>query len=149
MRKSMPDKERPFRLGGMGIVAPLAFVAGTWIVYWTGWTIDSMLIGMVLGSLVLYFAFMDKSAESIARLKRDWKSGVWVIVYYLFIGVMTRIGSFGPMKHPLIPGPWWDSLVVAIGALVFYYWGVASRLKEPDFATDDEADMALERVAEV
>lgn len=147
MRKSAPDHPRVFRLGGMGIIAPLAFIAGTWIVYWTGWTIDSELIAMILGSLILYFAFMDKGPESIARLKRDWKSGIWVICYYLFIGVMTRIGSFGPMKHPVIPGPWVDSLVVAVGAIVFFYWGVASRLKVPDFATDDESDLSNHSVA--
>lgn len=147
MRKSAPDHPRHFRLSGMGIIAPLAFIAGTWIVYWTGWTIDSELIAMVLGSLVLYFAFMDKGPASITRMKRDWKSGVWVICYYLFIGVMTRIGSFGPMKTPLIPGPWVDSLVVAAGAIVFFYWGVASRLKTPDFATDDESDLSVHEAA--
>lgn len=147
LRRTAKDIKRPFRLGGMGIIAPLAFIAGSWIVYWSGWTVDSIIISLTLGSLVLYFAFMDRNDQTRAQLKRDWKSGIWVIVYYIFLGVMSRIGSFGPMKHPLINGPWIDTLVIAIGALVFYYWGVASALKVPDFSSDDETDTAGLEVA--
>ncbi|MDP9727556.1 APC family permease [Alicyclobacillus tolerans] len=149
MRRAAPELKRPFRLGGMSIIAPLAFIAGSWIVYWTGWTVDKLLISMTIGSLVLYLAFMDKGPDSITRLKRDWKSGIWVIVYYLFLGVMSYIGSFGPLKKPIIPGPWWDSIVVGVGSLVFYYWGVASRLRVPDFSTDKEAEEIGELAVEV
>lgn len=140
LRRTAKDARRPFRLGGMGIIAPLAFIAGSWIVYWSGWGVDKIIISMTLGSLVLYFAFMDRDDKSRAHLRRDWKSGIWVIVYYIFLGVMSRIGSYGPMKNPIVTGPWLDTGIVAIGAIIFFYWGVASALKEPDFSTDDETD---------
>ncbi len=140
LRKSAPDHPRPFKLGGLGIIGPLAFIAGSWIVYWSGWTIDRLLIGLTLGSLILYFAFMDRDAETLARVKRDWRAAIWVIVYYLFMGVMTYIGSFGPLKHPIIPGPYIDSLVVGVAALIFYYWGVASALPQALVTSDPEEE---------
>lgn len=138
LRRTAPDHPRPFKLGGYKIIAPLAFVAGTWIVYWSGWTTDRILIALTLGSLILYFAFMDRDKDSLARLKRDWKSGFWVVVYYIVMAILSYIGSFGPLKTPLIPGPWIDSIVVGIISLVFYYWGVASRLPQAVITTDAE-----------
>ncbi len=143
LRRTAADHPRPFKLGGLQIIAPLAFVAGTWIVYWSGWTVDRLLIGLTLSSLILYFAFMDRDQASIARLQRDWKSAIWVIVYYIWMGVMSYIGSFGPLKHPLIPGPWLDSIVVGVLALVFYYWGVASRLPQAQVTADAEESVEI------
>ncbi len=146
LRLSAADHPRPFKLGGSGIIAPLAFVAGTWIVYWSGWTIDRLLIALTLGSLILYFAFMDRDDESLARVKRDWKAAIWVIGYYLFIAVMTYIGSFGPMKNPILHGPWTDSIVVGVLALIFYYWGVASRLAKANITLESEEEFKEESV---
>lgn len=142
MRKTNPDTKRPFFLRASSVLAPLAFIGATWIIYWSGWEIDSLLIGLVFGSLVLYFAFTDR-AEFRGKMARDWKSGIWLIVYYIFILVMTHIGSFGPKGvKPLIPDPW-DSIIVAIGAIILYYWGVASRLPKPEIDTDDDDDDLL------
>lgn len=136
LRKTSPEMHRPFRLKGMSIISPLAFIGATWIIYWSGWSTDSLLIGLVIGSLILYFAFLDRR-ESAEKLKAQWKSGIWLIVYYIFIFVMARIGSFGPSgSKPIIPDPW-DSLIVAVGAIILYYWGVASRMPEPVFDTDE------------
>lgn len=149
LRKSAADHPRPFKLGGSGIIAPLAFVTGTWIVYWSGWGVDHLLILMTLGSLVLYFAFMERDEASMARVKRDWKAAIWVIAYYLFIGVITYLGSFGPLKHPVIPGPYIDSLVVAVAALIFYYWGVASALPQALVTSDPEEEDAVLEAGEI
>lgn len=141
LRKTAPDHPRPFKLGGHQIIGPIAFIAGTWIVFWSGWTVDRILISLTLGSLILYFAFMDKGPDSLARLKRDWKSGIWLICYYIVMGIMSYIGgTFGPMKHPLIPGPVTDSIVVAVLSLIFFYWGVASRLPQAEVTTDTEEE---------
>lgn len=142
MRKTSSNIKRPFYLRGASIIAPLAFIGATWIIYWSGWSTDSLLIGLVLGSLILYFAFMDREGFR-DKLKSDWKSGVWLVVYYVFILVMTRLGSFGPSGvKPVIPDPW-DSLIVAAGAIILYYWGVASRLPQPEIDFDDDEDEAL------
>lgn len=142
LRKTSPDMHRPFRLRGMSVISLLAFIGSSWIIYWSGWSTDSLLIGLVIGSLVLYFAFMDR-AESHAQLKAQWKSGIWLIVYYIFIFVMSRLGSFGPSgTKPVIPNPW-DSLIVAVGAIILYFWGIASRLPQPEFDEDESEDVSV------
>ncbi|MCL6452060.1 MAG: APC family permease [Alicyclobacillus sp.] len=147
LRKTDPDMPRPFRLKAVHAVALLAFIFATWIIYWSGWQTDVLLIGLTLGSLVLYLAFMDHQ-ERYQKLKHDWKSGIWLIVYYIFILVMTRIGAFGPtdakgVVHPIIPSPW-DTVIVAIGAIILFYWGIASRLPKSEIdPEDDEEDKSL------
>ncbi|MCL6632396.1 MAG: APC family permease [Alicyclobacillus herbarius] len=142
LRRTSPDIHRPFRLAGLSVIAPLAFIAGSFIIYWGGWNNNSILIGMTLASLVLYFAFMDRDASWHQKLKSEWRAGIWLVVYYVFMMVMSYIGSFGPMKQPIIPYGW-DLLVVAIGALLIYYWAVASALPQPVIDSDDEEDLAV------
>lgn len=144
LRKSMPNLKRPFTLQGAAIINPLAFVAATLIIYWSGWSTDLLLIGLTLGALILYFAFMDRDAETRSKIGAHWKAGAWLVVYYLFVLVMSYYGSFGPLKNPIVPGPYLDSVVVVIGGLIFYYWGVGSALPKPSFETDDESDPELE-----
>ncbi|QQE78300.1 APC family permease [Alicyclobacillus sp. SO9] len=147
MRKTNPDMPRPFMLKGWKFWSPVAFIFATWIIYWSGFTIDALLVSMTMGSLILYFAFMDRDKEWHKKLKTEWKAAVWLIVYYIFIFGMTRIGSFGPVGkdgkvHALIGSPW-DTLIVAGAALLFYYWGVASALPQAQIDTDDEEDEVM------
>lgn len=141
LRKTLPDLVRPYRLKGVHIIAPLAFLAASWIIYWAGWQTDSLLIGFTLASLILYFAFMDRDAQTRSQLRSDWKNGLWLIVYYVFIGVMSFLGSFTNTKvySIVIPAPW-DTIVVGVGSLIFYYWGVASALRVPRITDADEAE---------
>lgn len=37
LRKTKPDLPRVYRLPAAGILAPLAFVCASWIIYWAGW----------------------------------------------------------------------------------------------------------------
>lgn len=144
LRKTSPGMDRPFFLKGMRIISPLAFIAASWIIYWSGWSTDSLIIGLTLGSLILYFAFMDRNKNWREKLKVEWKAGIWLVVYYVFMLVMSRLGSFVPKNmNPIIPGPW-DTIIVAIGAIILYYWGVASALRKPIIDTDDEDDPVVE-----
>ncbi|QQE77170.1 APC family permease [Alicyclobacillus sp. SO9] len=147
LRKSSPDLPRPFKLKGWKFWSPVAFIFATWIIYWSGWTTDALLITMSLASLVLYFAFMDRDASWHQKLKTEWKAAAWLIVYFFFILVMERLGSFGPTGadgkiHAYIASPW-DTLIVGAGAIVIYYWAVASALPQPQIDTDDEEDEAM------
>lgn len=141
LRKTSPDMERPFYLKGMAIISPLAFLFATWIIFWSGWNTDSLIIGVSLGSLILYFAFMDRNQDWRDKMKRDWKSGAWLVVYYLFMLVMSRLGSFGLSKNmqAVIHSPW-DTITVGVGAIILYYWGINSGLKEPEIDSDDPDD---------
>lgn len=143
LRKRAPDLERPFYLKGMNWLSPLAFIAATLIAYWSGWSVLSLLIILIVSSLVLYFAFADKDESIGKNVREDFRSAIWMFGYYIFMLVLSYFGSFGPvneageMPHKVIAGPW-DSIIAALGSLVFYYWGVNSALKEPRITADEE-----------
>lgn len=134
-RKTRPDMARPFKLKGMSWISPLAFIAASLIAYWSGWSTLVLLIPITVGSLVLYFAFVDKDEKFRKNLKEDFRSCIWLFVYYAFMMVISYLGSFGPGK--VIPGPW-DTVIAGLGSLVFFYWGVGSALKEPRITTDED-----------
>ena len=127
LRRTMPDLPRPFRLGGLGFIAPAAFVIASLIIYWSGWSISSIVEVFILIGVLLYgygaSSFADDTAIYGGRYLR---SGIWLVAYILFILAMTAFGSknFGAPVH-VIPYPL-DVLVVIAGSLVFYYWAVAS-----------------------
>jgi hypothetical protein len=126
--------KRPFVLKPLHIISPLAFIAATLVIYWSGWDVVSMLVAILFGSLVLYFAFADKRISK-EQIKTDFLSSLWLFGYYIFIFVMSYLGSFGPNKY--IPAPW-DTIITAVGVLAFYYWGVASALPKARIGEDDE-----------
>lgn len=143
LRKTSPDMQRPFFLKGSRLLSPLAFIAASLIIFWSGWTTNLEILGITLVSIVLYFAFMDR--EGIRdRIKSDWKSGSWLVFYFIFMLIISRLGNYQLPNgaKPIIASPW-DSLIVVIGALIFYYWGVNSAMVEPEIDDDDESDAEL------
>jgi hypothetical protein len=66
----------------------------------------------------------------------DWKSAVWLPVWLLGLGIISWQGQFSGQSSgtPLSPHNtgnipfWWDVLIVAVFALVIYYWAMATRL---------------------
>ena len=134
LRKSNPDLKRPFVLKPLHIISPLAFIAATLVIYWSGWDVVAMLVGILIGSLVLYFAFADKTISK-EQLKTDFQSSIWLFGYYIFVFIMSYLGSFGPHKY--IPAPW-DTVITGLGVLAFYYWGVATALPKARIGEDDE-----------
>ncbi|MFC4619824.1 APC family permease [Camelliibacillus cellulosilyticus] len=134
-RKRLPDMERPFKLKGMSVFGPLAFISSSLLALWSGWGVLSLLIILLIASLVLYFAFVDKDETFRKTLKEDFKACIWLFGFYAFMLIMSYCGSFGPGKW--IPGPW-DSVIVAIGSIAIYYWGVETSLKKPRITEDEE-----------
>jgi amino acid transporter len=143
LRKTSPEMVRPFRLKAMSVLSPLAFIAASLIIFWSGWQTNLEIIGMVLVSLVIYFAFADREGLR-ERMKADWKAGYWLVVYYIFMLVISRLGNFQLPKgaKPIITQPW-DSVIVVVGSIIIYYWGVKSAMRQPELDTDDVEDQAL------
>jgi len=56
-RKTAPSLARPFRLGAAAFWSPLAFLAATAIVYWSGFSTDIELIALLFIGLPLYSWF--------------------------------------------------------------------------------------------
>ena len=138
-RRDAPSAPRPYRLGGMKIIAPIAFVMGSLIIYWTGWAVDWKLLTAVLLGLVLYFIFSAIMPDQIIKpTAQHIRAGLWLVVYLVLMLGMSYFGSarFGSpytaagAKAPtgLIHYPL-DLIIVAVLGIVFYYWAVASGIQ--------------------
>ncbi len=132
-RRVAPDAKRSVTIKNMGLLAPLAFIGGSLIIYWAGWHTNEILLIAVLIGVILYLVASFLFPSQISRpTRQSIKAGVWLVVYLLFMLLMSNIGSkvFGG-PNTLIHYPW-DLVAVALGSLAFYYWGVRSGYKTHD-----------------
>ncbi len=136
-RKTAPNLVRPFRLEGMGIVSPLAFIIASLIIYWTGWTIDAWLLGIQILLFVIYLLIKNVLPTSGVSFSQQLKSTWWLIAYYVLMLIASYGGTFGGAN--VIKAPW-DQIVVALIALVTYNWGINSGVPNPVLEDDLEDD---------
>lgn len=139
LRARAPGLRRPVRLPGMGLVAPLAFVFASELLYWARWPLTGEIILLLAAGLPIY-AWYQRGA-SWMRLQEDLRAAGWFVLYLALMAGLSWIGStqFGGLG--VIPYGW-DMLVVAALALVFCLWGARSGLPEPALAeiAEPEAD---------
>lgn len=104
-------------LPGMHIIAPLAFVFATLLIYWTNWSrVQLAITGLILGIgcyLVTHFINKHKSVEIIG--------GLYLVIYILLLVLLSYIGNFG--GNGIVPEPFM-SIVAAILGFIFYYFAV-------------------------
>jgi len=94
LRKQKPDLPRVYRLPVAGVLAPLAFVCATWIIYWAGWqTLTTLMLAMLIG-----YALMAASYRFNLNPKRptmDWGAAAWIAPYFIGMLVISYFGTFG------------------------------------------------------
>lgn len=105
------------RLRGMAVVAPAAFVVSSLVILWQDWsTLWKTVIPLLVGLVWFVVSFLRGE-----RNRGDVAGGIWLVVYITFVYVIAAISSYGGADW--LPQPW-DSIVVAVGALACYFWGV-------------------------
>jgi len=125
-RNRMPGLERPYKLPGGAVVAPIAFILANLIIFWSGWvTVWKLGVAILIGYLLLGLTRVLKLNAIKPNL--DFKAAQWLPVYLIGIGLIVRFSSFGPQLKPTIPFGW-DMGVVAVFSLVIYYWAQAVAL---------------------
>jgi amino acid transporter len=110
---------RDTRLRGMTVIAPAAFVVSSLVVFWTSWSklwIAMVIIGL---GIVWYAVVWSRSGRAVSELV----GGAWLVIYLMGLTVVSALGSFGGAHVLVAP---WDSVVVAVFALVIYGWGARS-----------------------
>jgi len=122
LRRRLPAHERPYRLPGGGLIAPVSFVVSSLIIYWAGWhTLSRLAIAVLIGYLLLggYAAYaIRKGLPNAPRL--EWKAAQWLPVYLIGMGVISWQGGFGDGRGNL--PMWWDIATVTVFALGVYFW---------------------------
>lgn len=120
LRRTGANLVRPMKLGGIKWIAPLAFIVGSLIIYWSGWpTTAYALVAILLGSLIYWYYFVKNNFQA-----KDLKAGVWLVIYLLVMIVLSYVGDKNFGGQGILAAPW-DSIAVAVAGLIFYYYGVS------------------------
>ena len=133
LRKSDPDRPRPYKVPGLSIIAPFSFVVSGLIIYWSGTSNVVKLDLAVLFFLVLYFVArrVDPNQTPI-----DFKAGAFSLPWIIGLTVFSIFGGSYVGGYPSVFGIkighhlpfWWDVAAVSVFSLIVYYYAIHSRL---------------------
>jgi amino acid transporter len=128
LRRFAPALNRPLRIRGLEVLAPVAFVLGTELFYWARWPLTGKIILLMLVALPVYAYYQRRRGWT--DLRRNLRAAAWLLAYLPAMALLSWAGSttFGGQGY-LSYGP--DLAVVAVVALGFYFWGVRSAWRTP------------------
>ncbi len=140
LRRTAPRLHRPLRVPALPVLAPVAFMLATLMLYWARWphTGEIMLLLLAPMPVFLYYQARAGWPDFARQLRAAW----WLIAYLLVITALSWAGSKEFEGHGYI-GYGWDQLCVAAASLIFYAWGVRSGWRTPGIeAVEDGARAA-------
>ncbi|GHH57617.1 MAG: APC family permease [Gammaproteobacteria bacterium] len=128
LRRTAPDVHRPLRVFAMPVLAGIAFVMATELLYWARWPLTGEIILLMVVALPVYFYYQAR--QGFKDFRRNLKGAAWMIAYLPAIALLSWAGSttFGGHGY-LAYGT--DLAVVALVGLAFYAWGVRSGWRTP------------------
>jgi amino acid transporter len=135
LRRSAPALERPFRVRGFAVIGPVSFGVAGLIVYWSGWSTVSWLLGLQIAMFAGYVLVKRATRAPRALLAQQVRSAAWLIGFYVVIIAVSALGTFG--GNGSLPHPW-DSVVVLVASVAIYYWGACTGLPASALALDDD-----------
>ncbi|HEX4432086.1 MAG TPA: APC family permease [Frankiaceae bacterium] len=141
LRRSDPERKRPYRMPYAKVLAPASFAAATLIVYWGGWeTTWKLLVAIGIGFAV--FTLNQLRKGGIKREDLDLRTLSWLAPYLIGLLVLTFYGQFKGGRADLPFGI--DLAIVAVFALVVYAFavrqGAPSKMVERYLAEDTGQD---------
>jgi amino acid transporter len=120
LRRNLPGADRPFRLPGAVVIAPLSFIVASLIIYWSGFeTLWKLGVAIILGYIVIGMYSSDRPGMP----KINWKKSSWIGAYLLGMGIISWQGDYGPDNTGRLTFAY-DILVVALFSLAIYIWAV-------------------------
>lgn len=128
LRRTAPEMKRPLRIPGLPLLAALAFIFATELLYWAKWPLTGEIILLMVVALPLYFYYTAKSGWDDFR--RHLAGAWWLIAYLPTIALVSYAGSSTFGGHNYIPYGY-DLAVVAVIGIVFYFWGISTGWRTP------------------
>lgn len=126
LRKNAPSLKRPFTVAGISVLGPLAFVIAALIVFWSGWNVVSWLLGVQIVLYLIYIACKKYIPTHLVSLSQQIKSSLWLIGFYAATIIISYLGNYGGGSG-IVSDPF-DTILMAVSSLAFYYWGINSGL---------------------
>jgi amino acid transporter len=124
LRRTLPDATRPFRLRASRIIAPIAFIASNWIIYWTGYAVAEWMFGAVFAYIVVYLAWTLVMRRPLREL--GWREGWWVIPYLAGMWLVSYLGPGGAMGGKGMIGFFTGMWIIAAFSLIILWLALAA-----------------------
>ena len=125
LRAALPDAARPFRLSAANILAPIAFIASNWMIYWTGYSVARWMFGAVFFYIVAYlfwyFAVRRRPLRDLG-LRQAW----WTVPYFAGMWLISYLGPTGAMGGSGVLGFFTGMWIVAGFSLLVLWCAVRS-----------------------
>jgi amino acid transporter len=128
LRRTAPKMHRPLRVPGLQILAPIAFVLATLMLFWARWPHTGEIMLLLILPMPVYLYYQGEAGWP--NFGRQLRAAWWLIAYLLVITGLSWAGSKEFEGQDYIHYGW-DQLCVALAALVFYFWGVRSGWRTP------------------
>lgn len=156
LRMNGAHLHRSYSLPAANVLAPVAFILATLIVYWAGWqTYSTLMVAIIVGYVLMALSRLFNANPEAPAI--DWVAAKWLFPYLIGLGVISYFGGFGqggaiggigPFSNFMVGGSgqlplWWDVLVVTVFSLVIYYVAMATRL------TRERVDEYVKTVGEI
>lgn len=92
MRRAEPDlPRRSFRLPAARVMAPLAFIASNFVMFWAGCAALSFLLALIVGTFVCYAIYRLVRGAGLADLA-EWRSAWWLLPYFAGMWLICYLG---------------------------------------------------------
>ncbi len=131
-----------YRIPGGTIIAPIAFVAASLIIFWSGWITVYYAVAILTVGVVIFGLILPVVRNTTKRDLKHFRNSLWYIGYIAFMLSLTYIGSDGAQS--ILTFYEATAVVVVVSVLVFFPLGVFSGLKnkleEADYAASTELD---------
>ncbi|MCH5584832.1 APC family permease [Shimazuella sp. AN120528] len=135
-RSIKDDKlKRPLKIKGMSIIAPIAFIIASLILYWAKWPLTGEVTFIMIIGLPIYFYYQAKN--NWQGFGANFKAGLWLLIYLIFMIGISYLGSekFGGIN---VIHYGWDMLLISVCSLIFYFWGIKSALPTYQVVSDED-----------
>jgi amino acid transporter len=141
LRRTAPELHRPLRVPGLKILAPIAFVMATLMLFWARWPQTGKIMLLLILPMPVYLYYQAKAEWR--DFGRQLRAGWWLFAYLVAITILSWAGSkeFGGQDYIRYG---WDQLCIAVAALLFYFWGLRSGWRTPSVIAveNNAAEMA-------
>ena len=126
------------------------------IIYWiaaagiiSAWYMNWLASLGSIGSFAIYWALIS-AIQVIAfaylwlRTKHpDIRGASWIVIYNIILGIISYMGSLGPLSTPIIPYPW-DYLTWALLSLIVYLIAIKVAYLTTDLKQIKESGLPIE-----
>jgi amino acid transporter len=141
LRRSEPDRERPFRLPGGAVIPILGFFSANLIVYFAGWTTNSKLFLTIVIGFVIMVVLELAGRRREDKPPLEFRHGWWVLPWLGSLAIVSWL--LDPGTHPKLFG--WAFPIVAVISIVIYLLAVRLQLprtKQDEYILDAEREAA-------